>query len=165
MYDEYTKEVEKVFDDYFEQIKQTGIFNYSATVEQYKWIFANRVADMDRRNMFTKDSDYPKILSCGARGLVFGLEAPTPKGTCGLTPTYLNNHTLWARDLWMIKGYSSNQSTLRDKRTAQTVIDVYNGIIDDKKEELYAYLIKNNILVKDSGILKTDIAYLNKEFL
>ncbi len=65
----------------------------------------------------------------------------------------------------MIKGYSSNQSTLRDKRTAQTVIDAYNGIIDDKKEELYAYLIKNNILVKDSGILKTNIAYLNKEFL
>ena len=65
----------------------------------------------------------------------------------------------------MIKGYSTNQPILRDKRTAQTVIDVYNGIIDDNKEELYAYLIKNNILVKDSGILKTNIAYLNKEFL
>ena len=165
MYDEHTKEVIKVFDEHFEQIKETGIFNYNASIDQYKWIFADRVADMDRRNMFTKDSDYPKILSCGARGLVFGLEAPTPKGACGQTPTYLNNHTLWARDLWMIKGYSSNQHILRDKKTAQTVIDVYNGIIDDNKEELYAYLIKNNILVKDSGVLKTNIAYLNKEFL
>ena len=165
MYDKHTKEVIKVFNEHFEQIKQTGIYNYSATVDQYKWVFADRVADMDRRNMFTKDSDYPKILSCGARGLVFGLEAPTPKGSCGQTPTYLNNHTLWARDLWMIKGYSSNQPILRDKRTAQTVIDVYNGIIDDNKEYLYAYLIKNNILVKDSGVLKTNIAYLNKEFL
>ena len=136
MYDKHTKEVEKVFNDYFEQIKETGIFNYNASIDQYKWIFADRVADMDRRNMFTKDSDYPRILSCGARGLVFGLEAPTPKGTCGQTPTYLNNHTLWARDLWMIKGYSSNQPILRDKRTAQTVIDVYNGIIDDNKEKV-----------------------------
>lgn len=96
---------------------------------------------------------------------MFGLEAPTPKGTCGQTPTYLNNHTLWARDLWMIKGYSSNQPILRDKNIAQIVIDVYNGIVDDNKEELYAYLIKNNILVKDSSALKTNIAYLNKEFL
>ncbi|MBQ8293460.1 MAG: sigma-70 family RNA polymerase sigma factor [Bacilli bacterium] len=165
MYNEYTKEVSKVFDEHFEKIKNTGIYNYNATMDQYKWIFADRVADMDRRNMFTKDSDYPKILSCGARGLVFGLEAPTPKGTCGQTPTYLNNHTLWARDLWMKKGYSSNQPILRDKKAAQTVIDVYNGIVDDNNEELYAYLIKNNILVKDSGVLKTNIAYLNKEFL
>lgn len=165
MYQEHAKEVTKVFDEYLDKFRKAGIYNYNATVDQYKWIFADRVADMDRRNMFTKDSDYPKILSCGARGLVFGLEAPTPKGTCGQTPTYLNNHTLWARDLWMIKGYSSNQPILRDKNVAQTVIDVYNGIIDNNKEELYAYLIKNNILVKDSGVLKTNIAYLNKEFL
>lgn len=165
MYNEYAKEVSKVFDEYFEQIKKTGIYNYNALIDQYKWIFADRVADMDRRNMFTKDADYPKILSCGARGLVFGLEAPTLKGTCGQTPTYLNNCTLWARDLWMIKGNSSNQRILRDKRIAQTVIDVYNGIVDDKKEELYAYLIKNNILAKESGVLKTNVAYLNKEFL
>lgn len=165
MYEEHTKEVTKVFDEHLEEIKQTGIYNYNASIDQYKWIFVDRVADMDRRNMFTKDSDYPRILSCGARGLVFGLESSTPKGTCGQSPTYLNNHTLWARDLWMIKEYSSNQPILRDKKTAQTVIDVYNGIIDDSKEELYAYLIKNNILVKDSGVLKTNIAYLNKEFL
>lgn len=165
MYDEHTKEVTKVFDEYFEQIKETGIFNYNASIDQYKWIFADRVADMDRRTMFTKDSDYPKILSCGARGLVFGLEAPTPKGTCGQTPTYLNDHILWARDLWMIKGFSSNQPILRDKNVAQTVIDVYNEIIDNDKEELYAYLIKNNILVKDRSVLKTNIAYLNKDFL
>lgn len=165
MYDEHTKEVTKVFNEYFEQIKQTGIYNYNATVDQYKWIFADRVADIDQRNMFIKDSDYPKILSCGARALIFGLEANTPKGTCGQTPTYLDNYTMWARDLWLLHGHSSNQLILRDKKVAQTVIDVYNGITDNQKEEVYAYLIKNNILIKDNGVLKTNIAYLNKEFL
>ena len=72
---------------------------------------------------------------------------------------------MWARDLWLLHGHSSNQLILRDKKVAQTVIDVYNGITDNQKEELYAYLIKNNILIKDNGVLKTNIAYLNKEFL
>lgn len=72
---------------------------------------------------------------------------------------------MWARDLWLLHVHSSNQLILRDKKVAQTVIDVYNGITDNQKEELYAYLIKNNILIKDNGVLKTNIAYLNKEFL
>lgn len=164
MYDEYTKEVEKVFDEHFEQIKQTNIYNYKAEIDQYKWIFVDRIADIDKRKLVTKDSDYPKILSCGARGLVFGLEAKTPKGVCGQTPTSLNDYTLWARDLWLSKNHGSNQVILRDKVIAQTIIDVYNGIVDDSKEELYAYLIKNNILIKDNGVLKTTIAYLNEDF-
>ena len=41
---------------------------------------------------------------------------------------------------------------------------MYNGIVDNSKEELYAYLIKNNILIKDNGVLKTTIAYLNEDF-
>ena len=165
MYSEYTKEVSKVFDENLDLIIQTKIYNYDAPIDQYKWLFADRVADMDRRNIFTKDSDYPKILSCGARGLVFGLESPTPKGACGQTPTYLDDYIIWARDLWMVKGNSSNQTILRNKHTAQTVIDVYNGIIDESKDELYAQLIKNNILIKEKGILKSNVAYLNNDFL
>ena len=72
---------------------------------------------------------------------------------------------MWAKDLWNINDRSLNQSILKDKQIAQTVIDVFNGVIDDNKEELYAYLIQNNILVKENEVLKTKIAYLNKDFL
>ncbi len=164
MYKNYTNEVIKEFEDNFEKIKKTNIYNYDATIDQYKWIFADRVADMDRRNMFTSDPDYPRILSCGARGLVFGMEAPFPKSGCGQSPTYLEQYTLWARDFLEIQGCSYNQPILRNKDVAQTVIDVYNGIIDDKKEQIYADLIKYNVLIKQDGKLCSKVAYLNKEF-
>lgn len=163
MYQEYINDVNTIFNENLEEIKNKKIYKHEATIEQYKWIFADMIADMDRRNLFTKDADYPKILSCGARGLVFALESKTPKGVCGQSPSYLNDYTLWARDLSEIKGICTNQPILRDKNIAQTVIDVYNGIIDDNKKDLYAYLIKNGILIKINEELKCNIAYVSKE--
>lgn len=165
MYLEYTKELDKVFNENLEQIKKTNIYQNDATIDQYKWIFVSMVANIDRRNILIKESDYPRILSCGSRAIIYGLEARAPKGVCGQTPTYLNDYIMWAKDLWNIKEHSLNQFILKDKQIAQTVIEVFNGIIDVNNKELYAYLIKNNILVKENEVLKTNIAYLNKEFL
>lgn len=165
MYKEYTIKVSKAFDDNLENIKETNIYNYDTSIDQYKWIFTCNIANLDYRNLFIKDSDYPIILSCGSRGFVYGLESDTPKGTCGQTPTYLDKYTLWAKDLWIMKGESTNQPILRDKKIAQTVIDVYNGIIDDSKDETYAYLIKYGILIKKNGLLKCCLANLNSDFM
>lgn len=164
MYYEHTREIMKEFDENLEKIKSTKIYSFHATIDQYKWVFADKVADIDRRKLFTKESDYPKILSCGARAFVFALEDKTPKGSTGQTPTYLDKYTLWARDLWKINDESNNQLILRDKAIAQTVIDVYNGQVDESKAELYAYLIQHGILLKDKGEFKCNIAYLNKDF-
>ncbi len=164
MYKDYAKEVEKVFEENYDKIKATKLFNYEATIDQYKWIFADAVADIDRRNMSTSDNDYPKILSCGARAVIFGIEGQASLGGAGQTPTYLDKYVLWARDLWKLTEDSANQRILKDRENAQTVIDVYNGIVDESKEEIYAFLIQQGIISKKGKYLYSNVAYKNKDF-
>ena len=164
MYAHLSTEISNVFNERLEDIKATNVYSFNASIEQYKWIFVHNIADLDRRNIYTHDSDYPRILSCGSRGLLYGIESEIPKYVCGQTSTDLGTCIVWAKDYWNLTKTSTNQPILRDKKVAQTVIDVYNEKIDNNKNEMYAMLIKNRILKKVDGKLKCNLAYINSEF-
>ncbi len=162
MYQLYLKDVKEEFNNNIENIKKTNIFKQDVNVQKLAWIFADNISDFDKTNLYTSDLDYPKILSCGARALIFGLETEKLKGSCGQTPTYVDDYTLWARDLSIFNTH--NQNIFKNKEYAKAVIDVYNDKVEDSKENIYAELLKENLLVKVNGKMYANIAYLNEEF-
>lgn len=164
LYKDYMQVVEKKFYEYLDSMKSTKMFKYDAPIDRYKWIYGDRVADFDSRMLKIKDTEYPRILSCGARAFIFGEESKGTIYSAGQTPSKVSKYTLWARDSVALGMTYKNQEIFKNTRYTQIVTDVYNGIIKDELKEDYAYLIKEGYLVNIDGKIYSNVPYLGKEF-
>jgi hypothetical protein len=104
-----------------------------------------------------QESDYPTLLSCGARAFVFGKETKGASWGGGSTPTYLDKCIVWPVDITIFGGYHF-QKELRNIEKASTLYDVYCGNIDESKKEIYAELIEQGYVVKSGDKLICDVA-------
>lgn len=163
MYEEYVNDVVDAFYKNLEQIKTSKVYLQDVDTNRLAWIFADKVADFDYRSITISENDYPKILSCGARALIYAEEEKSGLGVSGQTPTDVEGYRMWARDA-KIFGSSRNQEILRNKFHVNTIIDVYNGKISDDLLEEYAYLLEQNLLEKKDGKLFANVAYVSDEF-
>ena len=66
---------------------------------KYKWLFSDMIANFDSRMLYINDKDYPQILSCGARALIYGEEEISSDFRVGQTPTDIEGYRLWTRDM------------------------------------------------------------------
>jgi len=163
MYEGYIDDLIKVFNEYLPKIKASKVYKQELDDNRYAWLFSDMVADFDSRLLSTSDSDYPQILSCGARALIFAEEEVSSECSGGQTPTDVEGYRLWARDIPKLFNVLKHQSILRNKKYVQIIIDVYNEKINDELIEEYAYLIKEGYLSKINDKLYSNVAYKNKE--
>ena len=105
MYEGYLPVYRAVYDKYLPRIKESGLFRCDASEQEYRWSFFMQTPAFDRRNIWMANKDYPQILSCGSKALIYATEAGTLRFSTGNTPTDLDasanypKATVWPCDV------------------------------------------------------------------
>ena len=166
MYKEYEDVINKKFNEILPQLKELPIFKHNVTDDRYYALFIYLITKIDFRNVFKNEEDYPVILSNGVRAFIYAFKKVINKILYSQTPhtgvsnVFLNEEVvLWAIDIGFDTGH---QEELSNKEVCKTIFDVYNGLIDESNNELYARLIQDNYLIKKNGILYSNIAVIDK---
>ena len=166
MYKEYEEVINKKFIEVLPKLKELPIFKFSATDDRYYALFIYLITKIDYRNIYTDDDGYPVILSNGVRAFIYAFKKVINKILYSQTPHIGISNVLLKEDviLWAIDiGFDTgHQNGLSNKEICKTIFDVYNGLIDESKNELYAQLIQDNYLVKKNGVLYSNIAVIDK---
>ena len=89
MYEDYLPVYRAVYDRYLPRLKEIGAFRHDAGEQEYRWYFYLHTPAYDWRNIWMANKDYPQILSCGSKALIYAMEAPTLRFSSGHTPTDL----------------------------------------------------------------------------
>ena len=89
MFRDYIPEYRRVYEAFLPKLKESGAFRHNASEQEYRWYFYQNTSAVDGRNLLLSDKDYPQILSCGSKSLIFAMEEPTLPFSAGHTPTDL----------------------------------------------------------------------------
>ena len=89
MYREYLPHFRAAYEKYRPRLKEIGAFRYGASEQEYRWYFYQHSPAFDWRNIWMANKDYPQILSCGSKALIYAMEEPTLRFSSGHTPTDL----------------------------------------------------------------------------
>lgn len=89
MYEDYLPVYRAVYDRYLPRLKEIGAFRHDACEQEYRWYFYLHTPAFDWRNIWMANKDYPQILSCGSKALIYAMEEPTLRFSSGHTPTEL----------------------------------------------------------------------------
>ncbi|MBR5870056.1 MAG: RNA polymerase sigma factor [Clostridia bacterium] len=146
MYRDYIAEYRAVYEAYLPQLKASGIFRHEASEQEYRWFFFLHTPALDWRNLFMSEADYPQILSCGSRALVFAAEAPDLRFSAGHTPTELPATdaypaaTVWPCDVMAFGEYhrQSELDPFAHAEKCRVLCDIAMGIppADDENTRL-----------------------------
>lgn len=98
LYDGYLETCKQSYHENLQKMKDTEMFKQTVDDNRYAWIFQDNIANFDARILAIDDSNYPVILSCGARAFIFAEENKQDKYSAGQTPTDIEGYRLWARD-------------------------------------------------------------------
>ena len=156
LYEVYAPLIIKSYEKHIPELKKCDVFKFDAAPNQWAWYFAGNVPDFDYAGHELTADDYPQILSCGSKAVIF---AETAKGSIwasGQTPTFLEKCDVHPCDVAAFGKYH-RQKELWDKK-AQALYDVYNGNINEKAKELYAELIEQGYVIKRDNQLLCNVA-------
>ncbi len=160
MYEGYLPIYRAVYDKYLPHLKEIGAFRHDACEQEYRWYFYQHTAAIDGRNLWLSDKDYPQILSCGSKSLVFAMEEPTLRFSAGHTPTELTAAdtcpaaTVWPCDVTAFGDYH-RQSELHPREHTEkcrVLCDIAMGIApadDENTRLLCAELVREGYIAKD----------------
>ena len=157
LYNAYVPYAIEIYERYLPELKKAGIFNFDASPNQWAWFFALHIPDFDYTGNELTAEDYPQILSCGSKAIVFAEEAQGSAWASGRTPTFLDKCTVFPCDI-VIFGEHHCQKELRSERKAQALYDIYCGIEKDEDKEIYAELIAQNYAFKAQGKMYCNVA-------
>jgi len=162
LYRIYVPYVIKIFEKYLVEIKRSEIFKHEVNNNRYAWYYMMKVTDFDYSNSLLSNTDFPNILSCGARAFIFADESSGSKWAGGHTPTHLDECVVWPCDIAVL-GEGHFQKELRDPKKAQALYDVYKGRYKEEDKELYSTLIKEGYILKEGSSLVCNVAVTTKE--
>jgi RNA polymerase sigma factor (sigma-70 family) len=157
LYKAYSPHVLTAYEKYLPQLKKCGVFKHDATDTQWAWFFAQNVSDFDYEGYGLSADDYPQILSCGSKAVIFAEETKGSPWARGQTPTFLDKCTVYPCDVVAFGEYH-RQKELRNKHKAQALYDVYRANLKDEDKELYAELIEQGYVTLRDGELYCNIA-------
>ena len=106
MYESYLPVYRAVYDKYLPRLRTSGLFRCDASEQEYRWSFFMQAPAFDWRSIYMSDKDYPQILSCGSKALIYAMEGDASQNFCtGNTPTDLDasasypKATVWPCDV------------------------------------------------------------------
>jgi RNA polymerase sigma factor (sigma-70 family) len=162
LYEAYTPFVLAAYEKYLPKLKECNIFKFDATANQWAWYFANNISDFDYEGHDLSSEDYPQILSCGSKAVIFAEESGGSPWAAGQTPTFLEKCDVHPCDV-VIFGEYHRQKELWDKHKAQALYDVYCDNLKDEDREIYAELIEQGYVIKCDGKLFCNVAVSTDE--
>ncbi len=160
MYRDYIPEYRRIYEKFLPKLKETGAFRHDAGEQEYRWYFYQHTAAIDGRNLWLSDKDYPQILSCGSKSLIFAMEEPTLRFSAGHTPTKLDAAptypavTVWPCDVTAFGEYH-RQNELHPREHSEkcrVLCDIAMGITpaeDENTRLLCAELVREGYIEKD----------------
>jgi RNA polymerase sigma-70 factor (ECF subfamily) len=157
LYDTYVPTVIGVYDKFLPDLKQCDIFKFCAAPNQWAWYFAANVPDFYYDGYSLTADDYPQILSCGSKAVIFAEAVTGSPWAVGQTPTFLDRCDVHPCDVTVFGPYH-RQKELWDKGKAQALYDVYRGDIKECDSEYYAELLLQGYIVKTDGKLQCNVA-------
>lgn len=147
----YAPLVVQAYDRYLPSLKTCDIFRFDASPAQWRWYFARNIPDFDYTGHSLTAADYPQILSCGSKAVLFAQAAEGSIWAMGQTPTFLENCTVYPCDVVAFGPYH-RQEELWDQHKAQALYDVYCGRLRPEDEVCYAELIRQGFVIKGGEV-------------
>ena len=59
------------YNKYLLALKKCGIFKFDAAPAQWRWYFPHHIPEFDYTGHSLTAEDYPSILSCGSKAIIF----------------------------------------------------------------------------------------------
>ncbi|MBR5219732.1 MAG: hypothetical protein IKV66_01970, partial [Clostridia bacterium] len=134
------------YDKYLPRLKEIGAFRHNAGEQEYRWYFYLHTPAYDWRSIWMANKDYPQILSCGSKALIYAMEEPILRFSSGHTPTELDatdgypKATVWPCDVTAFGEYH-RQSELHPREHSEkcrvlTDIAMNAALSDDENTRL-----------------------------
>lgn len=127
LYDSYAPLAISTFEKHFSEIKQCDIFKYEASQNQWAWFYRLMIPDFNNEGNWLSDSDYPQILSCGSKAVIFAQAAKGSIWGMGSSPIDLEKCTVWACDVVAFGEYRRQTELLWNEKKTQALYDIYCG--------------------------------------
>jgi len=162
LYTAYVPKVIAAFEKYLPELKACGVFKHDATRNQWAWYFAQFVVNFDCEGHYLSAEDFPQILSCGSKAIVFAEEAQGSPWAMSHTPIYLEKCVIHPFDMDVL-GRGLRQLELRNPRKAQVLYDVYCGQVKDEDKALCAELIEQGYVLNIDKKLYCNVAVSTAE--
>jgi len=142
MFRDYIPEYRRIYETFLPKLKETGAFRHDASEQEYRWYFYLHTPAFDWRNIWMANKDYPQILSCGSKALIYAMEEPTLRFSSGHTPTALDAAasypaaTVWPCDVTAFGEYHRQRELHpRDnKDKCRVLCDIAMGILPEEDE-------------------------------
>lgn len=128
-----------------QKLRETSLFGYDATEQQYAWFYANQIPDSPLFHW--DDNEYPQILSCGSRAFIFASQSKEFPWSMGATPTALQGATIWGVDCPEL-GIHGNQESLRRMDLASALLDLRHGEVLKLEKEVVAELLQKGFAIR-----------------
>ena len=157
LYQVYYQYVLEKYEKNLSNLKDCDIFKFDADNNQLAWFFAQNILNFDYDDCSLSADDYPQILSCGSKSVVFAEEFGGLPWSRGQTPTFLEKCTVYPCD-FVIFGEYHRQKELYDKHKSQALYDIYCGNIKEEDNEIYAELIQQGYVIKRNEKLFCNVA-------
>ena len=163
MYKDYLPVYRAVYDKYLPRLRASGLFRCDANEQEYRWSFFMQAPAVDWRNIYISDKDYPRILSCGSKALIYAMEEDASQNFCtGNTPTDLDatdrypRATVWACDVTAFGAFHRQEELHPREHTAKcrVLCDIAMGVAlsDDENTRLFiSELIREGYVSMENG--------------
>ncbi|HOP10193.1 MAG TPA: sigma-70 family RNA polymerase sigma factor [Oscillospiraceae bacterium] len=161
LYESYVSLVLKAYEKYKSELLKCGVFKFDATPNQWAWYFIRNIPAFAYEGYELTADDYPRILSCGSKSIIFAEAAKGSVWAMGETPTFLEKCDVHPCDV-LAFGKFHRQNELRDKRKAQALYDVFCGDVKETDKEIYAELIEQGYVIKRGEKLFCNVAVTTK---
>ncbi len=172
MYEGYLPVYRAVYDKHLPRLRESGLFRCDASEQEYRWSFFMQTPAFDWRNVWMSNKDYPQILSCGSKALIYAMEAQTLRFSTGNTPTDLDasadcpKATVWPCDVTAF-GEFHRQKELHPREHTEkcrVLADIAMGaaLSDDENTRLLtSELIREGYVSMENGKPASHVPVIN----
>ena len=163
MYRDYLPIYRAVYDKYLPKLRESGLFRCDASEQEYRWSFFIQTPAFDWRNIWMANKDYPQILSCGSKALIYAMEENASRNFCtGNTPTDLDasehypKASVWACDVTAFGAFHRQDELHPREHTekCRVLCDIAMGVTpaeDENTRLLTAELIREGYVSVQNG--------------
>ena len=167
LFRDYIPLYRRVYEETLPALKASGAFRYEASEAELRWYFHMHTGAYDYRDLWLSEKDYPQILSCGSRALIYAMEAPTLRFSAGRSPTDLGDAVVWPCDVTAFGEYHRQRELHprdnTDKCRVLYEIAMGKTPADDEQTRLHiAALIEEGYLAKQDGTLVSRVPVTDK---
>lgn len=153
LYEAYLPTVLAEYESVLPKMKASGVFAVDATPTQWAWYFAWNVRAFGMR---LEPEDGPYLPAFGTNAYIYAIAAAGSPWACGTTPVQVDGATVCPCDVGVLGAYH-RQNELFSVKKAQALANVALGKLDEADRELYAELIEQGYLVRQSDRLLCNI--------